>query len=108
MPATPCPKGGTLTVRVMARPEAKQVYIEIADTGIGIPPEILPKVMEPFFTTKPEGKGTGLGLAICRRVAQEHQGTFDIVSEGIPGKGTRVCITLPFSNGSNAKNLKGE
>ena len=102
------PQGGTLTIRVMARPEAKQVYIEIADTGVGISPEILPKVMEAFFTTKPEGKGTGLGLAICRRVAQEHQGTFDVVSEGIPGKGTRVCITLPFSNGSNATSLKGE
>jgi signal transduction histidine kinase len=102
------PQGGSLTVRVMARPEVKQVYIEIADTGVGIPPEILPKVMEAFFTTKPEGKGTGLGLAICRRVAQEHQGTFDIVSEGIPGKGTRVCIALPFSNGSNAKSFKGE
>jgi signal transduction histidine kinase len=101
-------QGGTLTVRVMARPEAKRVYVEIADTGIGIPPEILPKVMEAFFTTKPEGKGTGLGLAICRSVAQKHHGTFDIVSEGIPGKGTRVCITLPFSNGSNAKNLKVE
>lgn len=102
------PQGGTLTVRVMALPEAKQVYIEIADTGVGIPPEILPKVMEPFFTTKPEGKGTGLGLAICKRVAQEHQGTFDIVSKGIPGKGTRVCITLPFSTGSNAKSFKDE
>ncbi len=102
------PKGGTLTIRVAAQPEGKKIFIEIADTGTGIPPEILPKVMEAFFTTKPEGKGTGLGLAICRRVAQEHQGTFDIVSEGIPGKGTRVCITLPFSNGSNAKSIKGE
>jgi signal transduction histidine kinase len=92
----------------MARPEAKQVYIEIADTGVGIPPAILPKVTEAFFTTKPEGKGTGLGLAICRRVVQEHQGTFDIASEGIPGKGTRVCITLPFSDESNAKSLKDE
>jgi signal transduction histidine kinase len=82
------------------------VIIEIADTGVGIPPEILPKVTEAFFTTKPEGKGTGLGLAICRRIAQEHQGTFDIVSEGIPGKGTRVCITLPFSNGHNTASLK--
>jgi signal transduction histidine kinase len=102
------PQGGTLTIRVMALPEVKQVYIEIADTGVGIPPEILPKVIEAFFTTKPEGKGTGLGLAICKRVAQEHQGTFDIMSEGIPGKGTRVCITLPFSNGSNTKGIKDE
>jgi signal transduction histidine kinase len=84
------------------------VIIEIADTGTGIPPEILPKVTEPFYTTKPEGKGTGLGLAICRRVAQEHHGTLDIVSEGIPGKGTRVCITLPFSNGSNTVSLREE
>ncbi|OHE24376.1 MAG: hypothetical protein A2X92_06095 [Syntrophus sp. GWC2_56_31] len=102
------PKGGTLAIRVMARPEAKQVYIEIADTGVGIPPEILPKAMDAFFTTKPEGKGTGLGLAICRRIAEEHQGTFEIVSEGIPGKGTRVCIALPFSNGSNARSIKSE
>ena len=64
--------------------------------------------MEAFFTTKLEGKGTGLGLAICQRIAQEHKGTFDIVSEGIPGKGTRVCIALPFSNVSNAKSFKDE
>lgn len=102
------PDGGTLTIRVTRRLEEKQICIEIADTGVGIPHEVLPKVMEAFFTTKPEGKGTGLGLAICRRVAQEHQGTFDIVSEGIPGKGTKVRITLPFSNGSSAKSFKGE
>jgi PAS domain S-box-containing protein len=102
------PQGGTLTIRIAALTKEKKIFIEIADMGTGIPPEILPKVMEPFYTTKSEGKGTGLGLAICRRIAQEHQGTFDIVSEGIPGKGTRVCITLPFSNGSNAKSFKGE
>src|SRR4030042_1168738 len=60
------PTGGTLTIRVAAQPEGKKIFIEIADTGIGIPPEILPKVMEPFYTSKAEGKGTGLGLAICR------------------------------------------
>ncbi|MFH1027210.1 MAG: response regulator [Pseudomonadota bacterium] len=81
------------------------VVIEIADTGTGIPPEILPKVMEPFFTTKPEGKGTGLGLAICRRIAQEHGGTFSITSEGLPGKGTKVCITLLSANHSNSTRL---
>ncbi len=101
-------QGGTLTVRVMALPEEKQVYIEIADTGTGIPPEILPKVMEPYYTTKPEGKGTGLGLAICQRIAQEHHGRLDIASEGISGKGTRACITLSFSNGSNARIFKDE
>ena len=48
--------------------------IEVADTGVGIPPEHLARVIEPFFTTKEEGKGTGLGLAICRRIVQEHHG----------------------------------
>ena len=84
------------------------VIIEIADTGVGIPPEILPKVLEPFYTTKPEGKGTGLGLAICMRIAQAHNGTLNITSEGGLGNGTRVCITLPFSNGSNSACLRDE
>ena len=95
------PEGGTLTISVTNRPEEKEICIEIADTGVGIPPEILPKVLEAFYTTKPEGKGTGLGLAICRRIAQAHNGTLNITSEGGPGKGTRVSITLPFSNGHN-------
>jgi signal transduction histidine kinase len=100
------PEGGTLTIRVTRRHEEKQICIEIADTGVGIPPEILPKVLEPFYTTKPEGKGTGLGLAICRRITQAHNGTINITSDGCTGNGTRVCITLPFSNGSNTASLR--
>jgi two-component system, NtrC family, sensor kinase len=99
------PKGGTLTIRVAPQPGEKKIFIEIADTGAGIPPEILPKVMEAFYTTKPEGKGTGLGLAICRRVAQEHQGTFDITSEGIPGRGAKARITLSSMDPGNAIGL---
>jgi C4-dicarboxylate-specific signal transduction histidine kinase len=52
-------------------------------------------LMEPFFTTKAEGKGTGLGLAICRRIVQEHHGTFTLASE--VGQGTTVRIALPSS-----------
>jgi len=118
------PEGGTLTIRVyvqkaeggrqkaeavLALPSADRrlpsVCIEVADTGVGIVPDDLPKVMEPFFTTKPEGKGTGLGLAICRRVVQEHGGTLDITSEGVPGSGTTVRLTLPGKNGSNGNFL---
>ena len=117
------PKDGTLTIRVYTqgsggrgqgsgvrdspdpRPLIPAVVIEIADTGTGIPPEILPKVVEPFYTTKPEGKGTGLGLAICRRIAQEHRGTIDITSEGIPGKGTKVRITLSSMDTGNSIGL---
>ncbi|OHD21080.1 MAG: hypothetical protein A2064_06270 [Spirochaetes bacterium GWB1_66_5] len=89
--------GGTLTLRVRPAGASDQLIIEVCDTGSGIPPEILPKVMEPFFTTKPEGKGTGLGLPICRRIIQEHHGVLDIESE--VGKGTTVRIALPLAGG---------
>jgi signal transduction histidine kinase len=93
------PQGGTLTLRVTGGAldtGAPAVVIEFADTGLGIAPEHLSKVMEPFFTTKAEGKGTGLGLAICKRIVQEHHGTFTLASE--VGKGTTVCIALPLTN----------
>ena len=120
------PRGGTLTISVYTQGSGDRdqgsggrdqvigvapapgprpltaVVVEIADTGIGIPPEILPKVMEPFYTTKPEGKGTGLGLAICRRIVHEHRGTLDIISEGIPGKGTKVRVTLSSTDNGNS------
>ena len=102
------PRGGTLTMRVTVPTESRQVIIEIADTGTGIPPEILPRVVEPFFSTKPEGKGTGLGLAICRRIVKEHKGTFDLLSEGIPGRGTTARIALPVTNGTNSAGLKDQ
>jgi signal transduction histidine kinase len=89
--------GGTLTLRVCLADTSDQLIIEVCDTGSGIPPEILPKVMEPFFTTKAEGKGTGLGLPICRRIIQEHRGVLDIQSK--VGKGTTVRIALPLAGG---------
>jgi len=115
------PQGGTLTIRTWPGEKAEsgttaplrlsatpslglpvskvpQMFIEASDTGEGISPERLERVWEPFFTTKPEGKGTGLGLAICRRIIYEHGGTIEIISDGIPGKGTTVRITLPAVN----------
>ncbi len=99
------PHGGMLTIVVAVIPEEKQLRIEIADTGSGIPPEILSKVTEPFYSTKPEGKGTGLGLAICRRIIQAHHGEIEITSDAMPGKGTKVCFTLPFLNNSTVDYL---
>jgi PAS domain S-box-containing protein len=90
------PEGGTLTVRAKQQAletGAPAVMIEFSDSGVGVEPEDLPKLWEPFFTTKPEGKGTGLGLPICRRTVEEHRGTIDI--ESLPGKGTTVRIVLP-------------
>ena len=94
------PQGGRLTVRVETSLALKQIIVEVADTGVGIPPEILPRVLEPFFTTKPEGKGAGLGLAICRRIVQEHHGTLNITSE--VGTGTTVRIMLPATDNMNS------
>lgn len=84
------PGGGTL--RVGTRAEGQRVVLEVADSGQGIPPEVLPRITEPFFTTKPAGRGTGLGLAMVHGAVKAHGGTLDIQSE--VGKGT--CITLGF------------
>jgi signal transduction histidine kinase len=93
------PKGGKLTVRSRVGALAggqTAVVVEFSDTGTGVPTGDLPKLWEPFFTTKPEGKGTGLGLAICRRITEEHRGTIEI--ETGPGKGTTVRITIPTTD----------
>jgi signal transduction histidine kinase len=90
----------------MLSEEKPAVVLEFIDSGIGIPPENLSKIMEPFFTTKEVGKGTGLGLPICRRIVVEHRGTFGLVSE--VGKGTTVRVTLPVQNGENGKHLDME
>lgn len=101
------PEGGTLTVRTAPTTlgdGGPGVLISIADTGVGIPAEHLGKIMEPFFTTKEEGKGTGLGLPICRRVVEEHDGTIGIAST--VGKGTTMSIVLPAGTGANAERRK--
>jgi signal transduction histidine kinase len=91
------PRGGTLTIRVGPVQDAEalpgSVQIEVADTGQGIPADLLPRVMEPFFTTRPEGRGTGLGLSICRRIVAEHGGTIRVRST--VDVGTSVLVILP-------------
>jgi signal transduction histidine kinase len=72
------------------------IALIVADTGAGIPQENLAKVLEPFFTTKPEGNG--LGLSICRSIVWQMQGKLDI--ESTPGVGTRVIVTIPISSAS--------
>jgi signal transduction histidine kinase len=89
------PRGGVIAVR--ARPEEARVGIRIEDNGGGIPPEVLSKVCDPFFTTKPEGEGTGLGLAITLGIARAHGGDLAIESE--LGKGTAVTLWLPRRQG---------
>jgi PAS domain S-box-containing protein len=70
-----------------------RAFAEVTDNGAGIPPEVLPRVTDPFFTTKPIGVGTGLGLTVCRNIVQGYGGELVIQSE--LGRGTTVRITLP-------------
>ncbi|MGC3998297.1 MAG: ATP-binding protein [Anaeromyxobacter sp.] len=80
-------------VRVTARREGEGLLLEVADTGPGIPPEVLPHVFDPFFTTKQVDAGTGLGLAICHRIVEAGGGTITVTSE--PGCGATFRIRLP-------------
>ena len=85
------PQGGTLRVATRALSDGVEVSIE--DTGTGIAPDVLTRIFEPFYTTKPRGKGTGLGLLVTRGIVLEHGGTIDVQSE--VGKGTTFVIRLP-------------
>ncbi|HUO64256.1 MAG TPA: ATP-binding protein [Terriglobales bacterium] len=84
------PSGGTLELGAEA--SAGTMTVTVADTGSGIAPELLPKVFEPYVTTK--AKGLGLGLAIARRIIEAHGGTIEAESE--PGQRTRFRFTLPL------------
>jgi len=82
--------GGILRVSV-GRQEERTVRISVSDTGVGIRKEDLPRVFDPYFTTKPSG--TGLGLPIVQKIVEAHKGEVFMTSE--PGKGTTVMVLLP-------------
>ena len=83
---------GRITIRTGCSGE--HVWIEIADTGTGIPKAILSRIFDPFFTTKAIGAGTGLGLSLSYGIIQKHGGRIDVCSE--PGAGTCFRIALPI------------
>jgi signal transduction histidine kinase len=85
------PDGGTLTVTTN-RDERGRIVIRFADTGSGIQPDDLPRVFDPFFTTRPPGQGVGLGLAISYQIIERHHGTIELASGG---QGTTATIRLP-------------
>ncbi len=82
---------------------AEYVRISIADEGAGIPPEIMPKIFEPYFTTK-GSEGTGLGLATSFSIVKKHDGHLEVETE--PGKGTVFHIYLPISDESAMQNVR--
>ena len=107
------PKGGTMSLsaenmlidehyigtEASARP-GPHVVIQVADTGTGIPPEIVEKIFDPFFTTKEVGKGTGLGLSTSLAIVKSHGGFFRVNSER--GRGTCFSVYLPAQMAATA------
>jgi signal transduction histidine kinase len=83
-------RGGKITVST--RPEEGWFVFEVSDTGPGIDPRILPKLFEPFTTTKPSG--TGLGLSVVRSIVKEHRGKIPVQSP--PGQGATFTVKLPI------------
>ena len=84
------PDGGTLTLEAGATRET--LTLSVADTGQGIPPEVLSRIFDPYFTTRTNG--LGLGLAIARRIVEGHRGRIEVESE--PGRGSRFRVALPL------------
>lgn len=80
-------------VRLSTRQEGEQVRMEVRDTGTGMPPEVLSRLFQPFFTTKPMGMGTGLGLAVVHGIVTAHGGRISVESQ--PGQGSCFTIFLP-------------
>ena len=72
----------------------EHLYVEVRDTGTGIPDDVLPRLFDPFFTTKPAGKGTGLGLSIAYEIIDRHDGTIEVTSK--MGQGTTFLVKLPI------------
>jgi CheY-like chemotaxis protein/two-component sensor histidine kinase len=91
------PDGASESNRVVVRTreEGAMVVVEVADTGVGIAPEQMQRLCEPFFTTKPLGMGTGLGLSVCHGIVKNLGGALEF--ESAPGKGTTVRVRLPRS-----------
>lgn len=86
------PEGGKLTVR--ARADREYAYLEVEDTGIGIPDDVKRSIFLPFFTTKEVGKGTGLGLPVVHGIVTAHGGEVEVESE--PGRGSRFEVRFPL------------
>jgi signal transduction histidine kinase len=86
-------EGGTL--RVSLSSTSDEIEVRIQDTGVGIPPDQLEKIFEPFYTTKERRQGTGLGLLVAKGIVDEHGGTISV--ESSPGLGATFTICLPVS-----------
>jgi signal transduction histidine kinase len=87
------PDGGELTLRTSWDRAASRIRFEVADNGIGIPKEIIPRIFDPFFSTKTHDRGVGLGLSVVYGIVKEHGGSVFVKSE--EGAGARFILKLP-------------
>jgi signal transduction histidine kinase len=111
--AMPC--GGTVRVHVRNVPRRvaeelgsgvaaeEQVVLEVEDHGVGIPAEVIPRIFQPFFTTKPPGDGTGLGLAMVRDIVTRGGG--EIVVASAPGRGSMFRVFLPGASAAGDRRM---
>jgi signal transduction histidine kinase len=92
------PHGGRMTLEVGDNPHTHMAEISVIVTGIGIPPDRLRLIFEPFYTTKQPDEnghgGSGLGLSVCRQIIEQHQGRIRV--ESLPGKGSKFIVKLPL------------
>lgn len=92
------PRAGAITIATRSDASSGSstgtVHIDITDTGAGIAPDVMSRIFDPGFTTKPSTRARGFGLGICRRILQMHDGRIDLSS--VPGHGTTVSFTLPI------------
>jgi two-component system, NtrC family, sensor kinase len=94
------PHEGNLRILTRSDPEKGNIAVSVEDDGMGIAPEVLSRLFDPFVTTKEEGQGTGLGLAISRSITDRHNGRIDVQSE--VGRGTTFVVTLPVGEAATA------
>jgi signal transduction histidine kinase len=88
--------GGRGTITIRTSHQSDEVVIDVADTGVGMPPEVADRVFEPFFTTKDVGEGTGQGLALAYSLIHDrHNGS--ITFNSWPGTGTMFTVRLPLT-----------
>ena len=102
------PEGGTLTIDLADDPDT--LTIKVTDTGVGIPPEHMPNLFDPFFSTKPLGMGTGLGLAVTHGIVKMHKGQVTAESNHDPAAGptwTTLTVSLPRREEKEASPMTG-
>ncbi len=86
--------GGTLTLKAYPAEDGQWLKVEVTDTGVGIEPEHLPRIFDPFYTTKQVGRGTGLGLSVTYGIVEKHGGHIEVQSQ--KGKGSTFTVILPI------------